>query len=215
MLGDKLKDLMRDVTSSLSSKIPFQYSDDYRPPKGEVFMTLKDPESGDALEEHHIPNVITKDFSILLARLCKDSLDPNHGIFALAVGTGDSGWNLQNPPAPTDTQRSLYNEIERKDFSSTVFRDNGGSSSSIPTNTVDFTTVFSQSEAVGPLVEMGLVGGDVSNDLTTTNEITPANGTYNTNTDVTGKDMLCNYLTFPVINKPATAELELTWRITF
>ena len=215
MFGKMLKSKIKKIGSSISSVFPMQEEDEYSGPSGEIFMKLKEPETGEILQERHIENVITLDFSVLLARLCKDSLEPNHGIFALAVGTGDSGWDLQNPPAPTETQRSLYNEIERKDFSEVVFRDSGGSTSSIPTNVVDFTTVFSQSEAVGPLVEMGLLGGDVNNDLTTTNSITPANGPYDDSVDVRGKDMLCNYLTFPVINKPSTAELSLTWRITF
>lgn len=184
-------------------------------PKGEVFFELRDEETGELLEKRHIDNVVTKDVSILIARLCRDSLEPNHGIFGLAVGTGDAGWDLQNPPAPTDTQRSLYNEIERKTFSSVDFKDSGGSPSAIPTNVVDFTTTFAASEAVGPLVEMGLIGGDVSDDLTVLDPITPANGAYDDTVDVTGKDMLCNYLTFPVINKPSSATLQLVWRITF
>jgi hypothetical protein len=215
MFGKKLKSKIGKLKSSVTSALPFWKEDTYRGPEGEIFIEMTDVESGEVLEERHEKNVITKDFSILLARLCKNSLDPNHGVFALAVGTGESSWDPMNPPASTETQRSLYDEIERKSFSEIVYRDDGGSTSSTPTDTVDFTTVFAQSEAVGPLVEMGLLGGDVHDDLTTTNSITPANGPYDENVDVTGKDILCNYLTFPVINKPSTAELSITWRISF
>lgn len=215
MFGKLLKDKISDIKSSVSSVFPMDEEEAYSGPSGEVFMTLKDPETDEILEERHETNIIVKDFSILLARLCRNNLDPNHGVFALAVGTGGNSWDLQSPPAPTDTQRSLYDEIERKDFSDVVYRDDGGATSSIPTDTVDFTTTFAKSEAVGPLVEMGLIGGDVNNNLTTTNPITPPNGPYDQSVDVTGKDMLCNYLTFPVINKPSTAELSIQWRIQF
>jgi len=45
------------------------------------------------------------------------------------------------------------------------------------------------------LMEMGLVGGDAS--------LAPNTGT------------LINYRTFAVINKPNTATLTITWRLTF
>jgi len=170
---------------------------------------------GNLIENRHFENVITKDFSILAARLCRDSLEPRHGIHMLAVGTGDTGWDLQNPPAPNANQRSLYNEIERKVFADTTFRKDDGSPSAVPTNIVDFTTVFSETEAVGPLVEMGLLGGDVNEDPSVRNPVLPASGTYDDTVDLTGKDTACNYFTFPVINKPAGATLTISWRITF
>lgn len=189
--------------------------DSYSGPKGEIFYEMHDAVTGELIEAKHIQNVVTRDLSILLARLAKDSIEPSHGIFALAMGTGDTGWDLQNPPAATNTQRSLYAEIARKTFASTNFIDSGGATSAIPTNIVDFTTTFTATEAVGTLVEMGLLGGDVSDDLGTTNPITPPNGPFDESTDVRGKDTLCNYLTFPVINKPASATLTITWRISF
>ena len=180
--------------------------------KGEVFFTLKE---GDKVIEEHRLNIITLDLSILVARLCADNFEPLHGIYMLAIGTGDVGWDLQNPPAATNTQRSLYNEIARKRFVTVNFIDSGGSVSTIPTNVVDFTTTFTESEAVGPLVEMGLLGGDVNEDISILNPVLPPNGPYDASQDVRNLDTLCNYLTFPVINKPATAQLVLTWRITF
>lgn len=207
------KDAYNGVKDAISG-LSFRFKDGYQGPKGEVFLTLEDAD-GNVLEDRHFNNVITQDFSILVARLCKDSLEPRHGVFMLAVGTGDSGWDLQNPPAATDTQRSLYNEIDRKAFSETIFRDSGGSPSSIPTNIVDFKTVFTETEAVGPLVEMGLLGGDVNQDTGVQNPVLPPNGAYDDTEDLTGQDTLANYFTFPVINKPAGSTLTLVWRITF
>ena len=159
-------------------------------------------------------NLIVKDMSILLARLVKDNQESPHGAYVLTVGTGDSGWDPMNPPAPTDIQRSLWNEIERKTFADTQFIDAGGSPVSYPTKVVDFITTFTETEAVGPLVEMGLVGGNISTNLSIKNPA-PNAGSYDPTVDLTTYETMLNYLTFPVINKPATASLTWVWRLTF
>lgn len=186
---------------------------------GEVFWTLRDGKTGEIQEEGHFKNLVTLDASILVARLLKSPpvphvSEPKFGVFALAVGTGDIGWDPMNPPAATNTQRSLFNELARKQITVSNFIDAASSISGIPTHVIDFTTTFSESEAVGALVEMGLLGGDVDTNMAITNPILPPNGIYNPTVDVVGKDMLVNYLTFPVINKPATSTLSWTWRIT-
>lgn len=195
-------------------------TDSVHPYKGEVFWKLFDSKTGDLLSEGHRNNIVTRDASILVARLMKsppipNTSEPRFGCYALAVGTGDVGWDLQNPPVATDTQRSLYNEISRKQMQVSEFIDANGGVSGIPTRVVDFTTTFSESEAVGPLVEMGILGGDVDTNLSITNPILPPNGIYDDTVDVVGKDMLVNYLTFPVINKPANSQLGWTWRLSF
>jgi hypothetical protein len=188
--------------------------------KGEVFWVLRDGKTGRIQDEGHIPNIVTIDAGILVARMMKtpsavpNVCEPNFGIFALAVGTGDGGWDPLDPPAATNTQRSLYSELARKQIASSDFIDSGGGISGIPTNVVDYTTTFSESEAVGALVEMGLLGGDVDTNMSITNPILPANGAYDPTVDVVGKDILVNYLTFPVINKPPTSTLTWTWRIS-
>ena len=188
--------------------------------KGEVFWTLRDGKTGEIQEEGHIPNIVTLDAGILVSRLLKSPgavpnvCEPNFGIFALGVGVGDVGWDILDPPAATNTQRSLYSELARKQIASSDFIDSGGGISGIPTNVVDYTTTFSESEAVGALVEMGLLGGDIDTNMSITNPITPPNGLYDPTVDVVGKDILVNYLTFPVINKPPTSTLTWTWRIT-
>jgi len=157
-------------------------------------------------------NLIIKDFSILIARLIKDNQEPSYGAYVLSVGTGDSGWDPMSPPAAGDEQRSLENEIERKTFSETQFIDSGGSPVSYPTKVVDFITQFTESEAVGPLVEMGLLGGNISTNLAVKNPV--PSGAYDATVDLTMYETMLNYLTFPVINKPATAKLIWVWRIT-
>jgi len=209
----KFNDVYKRAKNSVAMAFGFTYEDKWKGPKGEVFFRLEHNDG--RVETHHIKNVITKDLSILLARLLRDPLEPRYGMFGLAVGSGDVGWDLQNPDAADNNQRSLYAEIGRKTFSSVVFVDTLGDPVGYPTNIVDFTTTFAESEAVGALVEMGLIGGDANDDVGISNPVTPPNGPYDPTEDLTGVDTLCNYLTFPVINKPATARLVLTWRLTF
>lgn len=183
--------------------------------RGDVFLTLRDGKSGEVQDHRELRNLIVKDASILVARLMKDNVEPTKGVFVLAVGTGDTGWNPLAPPAPTNTQRALYSELTRKTFSQTQFIDAGGVPTAIPTNVVDFSTIYTESEAVGPLVEMGLLGGNISTNLSIKNPVLPPNGPYNPLVDLTTKETMVNYLTFPVISKPATSTLEIVWRLTF
>ena len=189
--------------------------------RGDVFMELRDAASGDVIEKREHRNLVVRDASILIARLVKNNQEapslgvPFHGAFCLAIGTGDVGWNPLNPPAATITQRALYSELTRKTFASTTFIDAGGAPTAIPTNVVDFQTTFSESEAVGPLVEMGILGGNVSTNLLVKNPVSPPNGPYNPLVDLTTKETLVNYLCFPVISKPPTSTLTIVWRLQF
>jgi len=183
--------------------------------RGDVFLTLRNAATGAVEYEWEKRNLVVKDASILIARLVKDNQEPSKGAFVLAVGSGDVGWDPMNPPAPTDTQRALYAEITRKTFSDTQFIASGGSPVAYPTNVVDFTTIFTESEAVGPLVEMGLLGGNISTNLAVKNPVSPPNGTYDATVDLTAYETMLNYLTFPVVNKPATSTLQIVWRLTF
>jgi hypothetical protein len=183
--------------------------------RGDVFMTLRDGATGEVQDHREVRNLVVKDASILIARLMKDNVEPPHGVFCLAVGTGDGGWNPMAPPAPTDTQRSLYSELARKTFTNTQFIDGGGVPTAIPTNVVDFTTTFAEAEAVGPLVEMGLFGGNVSTNMNVRNPVLPPNGPYNPAVDLTLFDTQVNYLTFAVVNKPPTSTFTIVWRLTF
>lgn len=183
--------------------------------RGDVFFTLRDSKTREVQEHRELRNLVVLDASILIARCLKDPLEPPHGIYALAIGSGDTGWPILTPPAATNTQRSLYAEITRKTFTSTQFIDGAGVPVAYPTKVVDFITIYTESEAVGPLVEMGLLGGNISTNMSVRNPVTPPNGTYDPTVDLTTYETLCNYLTFPIIVKPATSTLEITWRLSF
>ena len=213
------KDIFAKHSASISSGYMGSHYDSGYKIKGEVFYTLRDEASGQ--ETHgHIKNVVTLDAGVLIARLMKSTAtanvsEPRFGVYALAVGTGDVGWNPMNPPPGNVYQRSLYNELARKTASSTNFIDSMGAVSGVPTNVVDFSFTFSTSEAVGPLTEMGLIGGDISTNMAVRNPVLPPNGPYDATVDLVGLDTLCNYITFPVINKPSTSSLSWIWRLTF
>jgi hypothetical protein len=160
--------------------------------EGHLFATMT--HSDGRVEQRDLgKNIIVNTASILLARLVKDNTDPAYGAFGLAVGLGGA-WDVLNPPPATASQTQLQNELTRKTFQSVNFI-NAGVVVSYPTNVIDLTTFFNESEAVGALMEMGLVGGDAT--------LAPNTGT------------LINYRTFAVINKPNTATLTITWRLTF
>lgn len=185
--------------------------------RGDVFVEMRDARSGDVLEYWEKRNIITLDAGILAARLFKDNAEPNFGLNMLAVGTGALG-SANNPDAPPPEQRVLNAELERKPFDSTTFRDSQGAAVAIPTNVVDFTTIYTQSEAIGALNEMGLLSTISANPAVTNpnpNAAGQGGQPYDPTIDVTLYDMQVNYLTFGVINKPNTAILTITWRLTF
>jgi hypothetical protein len=168
--------------------------------KGEFFITLN---HNDGKTEEHYRNIIVDSASLLIARLLADgqtTLDPSgpaHGIWVLAVGTGNISWDNSNPPAATATQTSLESELARKRFANVNFvkTDGSGLPASTVTNIVDFQTVFNESEAVGPIMELGMFGGDAD-------------------VSVANSGTMVNYRTIAVINKPNTATMSIIFRIT-
>lgn len=214
----KMSERFTPPSATTSGAFACRYADEFDKKgyyiRGDVFFTLTDTRTGEETK-WELRNLVVLDASILVARLMKDNQEPPHGILALAIGTGDTGWDPMNPPSPTNTQRALYSEITRKTFSTTQFVDGVGTPVGYPTHIVDFTTIYSESEAVGPLVEMGLLGGNISTNMAIKNPVSPPNGTYSPIVDLTLFETLVNYLTFPVINKPATSTLTIVWRLTF
>jgi len=170
---------------------------------GEVFIKVGNNVSHDEVTrnpDRHLKNIIVDVASEQIAEWAFTgtiSLVSEHipGILTLAVGTGDVGWDLQNPPAETANQTLLESELTRKTFASKTYVDNIGDPTATRTNVVDFTTTYLEAEAVGPLVEMGLFGG--------------------TGATATNGGTMINYLTFAVINKPSTSQLTIVWRLTF
>lgn len=185
--------------------------------KGSFIFDLRDARTGEQLAYWEKPQIITLDAGILLARLCKNSLSPtpgaNNGLRMLAVGTGATG-NLLSPDAPQATQRKLNTELARKAFSSTTFRNASGIAVAYPTNIVDFTATFGESEAVGALNEMAVMS-PFSSDPLVLNPINNGPVGYDPTIDITSLDTMANYLTYSVISKPNNAILTITWRLTF
>jgi len=212
-----VRDNVQRFQSKVNMGLGLQYAEPFFHAKGRVFMEMRDAQTGEIQHQQEVNNVVTLDASLLGARLYKDPKEPKNGINMLAVGTGALG-ALLNPDAPSNQQRRLNNEIARKPFSNTTFRDANGAAVSIPTNVVDFTTIFGESEAVGPLNEMGLMS-TISNNTAIKN-LNPnfagqGGQPYDPTVDVTNYDILCNALTFSVVSKPSTSILTITWRITF
>jgi hypothetical protein len=194
-----------DLKSRFGLGIKYEDKKDSRKMKGEFFITLSHTDGRE--EKHHFRNVIVDSASLLISRLLADgqtSIDPtgpSHGIRVLAVGTGDPQWNPNNPPEGTSSQEGLEAELARKRFSNVTFikTDGSGLPASQITNIVDYQTVFSESEAVGPIVELALFGGGSgSEDIS----LTANAGT------------MINYRTIAVINKPNTATMSIVFRIT-
>ena len=191
------KEKLKRYSDRLFSAFRLRYAEDINRLHGEYWIVLKDALTGEVLDKRHNNNIIVNSASILIARLLKDNHEPNGGITYLAVGTGASGWNLQNPPQPTVTQAHLENEIARKAFTTedvSFIDPTTGDPTVVPTNVLDFTATFAETEAVGPLVEMGLFGGDA--------------------TDLIDSGTEVNYRTFPVLNKTNSMTLTIIFRIT-
>lgn len=174
---------------------------------------------GEVIAEKEVKNLIVDKASVLMAcRLAPGSHTGTNdsgadtgtflldGLQFLAVGVGilkntalpydritnpvdTAQWDLQNPPTETLDTIKLRGEIFRKEFTSWTFVDVTGNDVSTPTNVLKLVTTFYETEAVGPLTEMGLFGGNAND--------------WN---NAVGKDSgyMFNYKTFPVWNKPAS-----------
>ena len=208
------REKMRQVTQGVKWGLGARFADTLLlQPTGTFIFDMRDARSGEQLVYWEKPNLIVRDAGILAASLFNgDAVNPL-GLTMLAVGTGATGDPL-SPDAPTSGQRKLNNEIERKAFAATQYRNSSGVAVAIKTNVVDFTTTFSESEAVGPLNEMGLMSAASANPAIT-NPINNGPSNYDPTVDVAGLDLMVNYLTYGSIVKPATAVLSITWRLSF
>jgi len=170
-----------------------KYEENPKHLKGELFLFLK--EKGKIVKTIHQSNIIVNTASILIARLLKDNKEPTNGISYLGIGSGNDSWDPFDPPAPTTSQTLLESEFYRKSISSSTFVDpQTAEPTSVHTNIVDYATTFSESEAVGPIMELALFGGEATSTLDT--------GT------------MLNWRTFPVINKTNAMTLTIIFRIT-
>ncbi|MDF2533952.1 MAG: hypothetical protein K0R18_109 [Bacillales bacterium] len=154
------------------------------------------------IEKLEFKNLIVNSASTLMAQRLAPSSSTStvtpgnfiaNGLQYLAVGqgvqeSGQSGFDFMNPQPAAVTNVKLRDELFRKTFTSWSFIDQGtGASVSSATNIVQVVTTFLEAEAVGPIVEMGLYGGNA--------------------TATKDSGFMFNYKTFPVWNKPADARL--------
>ena len=207
------KERLRSIGTAFKVGLGLDHADQLVVPHGRFIFHMEDARTGEVLTHWEKDNVITRDAGIQAARLFRNNQEPHHGCNMLSIGTGATG-NLLSPDAPNADQRRLNNEISRKSFASTTFRNPDGVAVAYPTNVVDFTTTFGEAEAVGPLNEMGLIS-TISDNPTVKNPNPNAYPTYDATLDITEYDVLLNYLTFSVVTKPSTAILTITWRLTF
>lgn len=155
-------------------------------PIGEIGMVLHQGGSWDpstnsltndakVIQNQEIKNLIVNKASVLMAqRLAPGSLTGNNGgtfipdgLQYLEVGIGD--WEvsrgLQNPPDPDLADTQLKGPLFRKEFTDWSFLDAMGNRTNTATNVLQLVTTFENNEAIGPLVEMGLFGGDANSTL--------------------------------------------------
>jgi hypothetical protein len=189
-----------------------RYEDVAQGPNGKFIIDLRDSRTGEVLHYEEKENLITRDGGILAAMCFAAGATMTSGITMLAVGTGATGPVL-NPDVADARQRHLNAEIARKPFSSVTFRTSLGAVSAVPTNIVDYTTIFGEAEAVGALNEMCLLRTISMNPLVL-NPVPSVFPAYDTTIDLTLWDIQANALTFGAISKPNLSILTLTWRLT-
>lgn len=175
--------------------------------EGHIKIYHKDDPSIVLFDEH---NVIVTTVKSLFARLMADSSEPAYGVWGLAIGSGDSAW-LDNPPAATNTQWQLQNELKRKQRFVTRFLDSLGNPTTAMTTTIEIQTLFNATNdnITGPIREMGLIGGGKSG---VTNMLTapywdPLVANPNSVT-------LINYKTLPTFTMPASIDLVFSWSLS-
>jgi hypothetical protein len=148
-----------------------------------------------AEKEFHLKNLIVSKASQFIAKRMRPGANWGAGITHLEVGTGVGTGTTQAPQPESLTQTQLRTALFRKAISAWTYIDGSGNATGTETNVIEFTVSFTDTEANGALVEMGLFGGDATVTL---------NSGY-----------MFNYKVFPVWNKANGMQLSVTWRITF
>lgn len=183
---------------------------------GEYDLTSDSVIGGEVIDKFEIKNLIVKNASKYMATRMAPSSTPGvvygdnrdgeyifingntagNGIRFLAVGQGAGSGTLQDPEAENADATQLRDEFARKAFTNWSFLKADGTISSTPTNVLLLSTTFTELEAVGPIVEMGLFGGD---DASTTEN----------------SGQMFNYKTLKVWNKSSDSRLTIVWKLTF
>lgn len=159
-------------------------------------------------------NVITLNTKYLFARLMANSVEPQNGVWGLALGAGAPDWPDNNQPDALASQQSIVTPLLRKKCSSQRFVDlnlntvvNNGFS-----NMVDFQTILNATTdgIATPIRELGLIGGGISS----TNMYTaPFFNSASVNT--VNSVVLINYKTLPPLKLPEGVNFVMSWVLTF
>lgn len=176
-------------------------------------------------------NVIVNTVKWLFARLMKNSIEPQFGVWGLALGSGDSSWPPETQPAETPSQTALINEFLRKQCSKVQFVDSNLNPTTSLSLQVDFQTIVNATtdNIVGvPIREMGLIGGGTQTSTTPnpTFVVTPVTTMSNPNTPYFNPDpnspnfntntvVLVNYKTLPPLPLPPGINLIFSWVLSF
>jgi hypothetical protein len=127
--------------------------------KGEVWIKIGDNLTREQIltkPDRHIENLIVDVASDLIAQWALVNVDNAvsgdvsdtsihiPGILTLAVGTGGTGWDIQNPPVETADLTVLFTELGRKAFISKKYVDSYGNDLSSPSNPATVSTSTSQ-----------------------------------------------------------------------
>lgn len=128
---------------------------------GEVTDRLIDAKTGDLIEERVYNNLVVDRCSTLIAGLMKGALN---GVQYFAVGSGSSSWNNSSLPSPATSDTQLLAETYRKAITSNdvKFIDANNKESATPTNRLQITVTFNESEANGELRELAIFGGNAT-----------------------------------------------------
>jgi len=190
-----------------------QYSEEFKTPKGfiDVYGHKGSPEfvkiglgekqgyfvipKDSIVQEMHVKNLVVAKASKFMAKRMVPGVSWGAGIGYLELGTGVGTGTTQAPQAEASTQEALRTSLIRNPISAWTYLDGDGAPTATETNVVQYSTTFTELEAIGALVEMGLFGGDA--------------------TATAGTGYMFNYKVFAVWNKDDTMQLTIRWEITY
>lgn len=150
------------------------------------------------LREMHVKNLIVSKASQFMAKRMRPGASWGAGIDYLEVGTGVGTGTIDVPQPEDITQTALRVPLARKAIDAWTYLDASDNPTATETNVIQLTTTFTEAEAIGAIVEMGLSGGDATVAL--------------------GSGYMFNYKVVPVWSKTADGggqQLTIVWKLVF
>lgn len=205
-----------------NSNIPVEKIEDTFKLRGHIKIYEAENPDNVLYEEH---NVIVNIVKILFSRLMANSVEPQYGIWGLAIGSGNPSWG-SNPPAETPTQTALVNETKRKKATLIRFLDPTSLApiSSGFSSVVEVQTLFNATtdNITQPIQEMGLIGGGTVTPLTNMSTAsywnlaaTSGGGFVDTTAADANSVILINYKTLAPLTLPAGLSIIIAWQLQF